>query len=166
MDFKDLEELKEKLKEIKEKGFIKTHREGNTGIGKTLEDELNIIENNSPKGDFNLGDIPVELKAKRKKSSNRITLYTKEPIWIIDKYEVISKTAYKDIKGRTALKIILNTNKFNDKGFKLELTDNRIYLIHKLLGKVGYFDIDKIIKIMREKLGNNLLLVFANVQKK
>ncbi|HOV22326.1 MAG TPA: MvaI/BcnI family restriction endonuclease [bacterium] len=29
--------LIEKLQEIKEKGYIKTHRKGNTGIGKTLE---------------------------------------------------------------------------------------------------------------------------------
>lgn len=35
-------ELMQKLKGIKEMGYIKTHRAGNTGIGKTLED-LKII---------------------------------------------------------------------------------------------------------------------------
>ena len=33
-------ELIEKLKEIKEMGYIKTHRTGTTGIGKTLEDAV------------------------------------------------------------------------------------------------------------------------------
>ena len=37
-----------KLKEIKKMGYVKTHRAGNTGIGKTLEDLLGIKENNIP----------------------------------------------------------------------------------------------------------------------
>jgi len=41
----DLKELTQKLKEINKMGFIKTHRAGDTGIGKTLEDLLNIPEN-------------------------------------------------------------------------------------------------------------------------
>ena len=41
-------ELVRKLKAIKKMGYIKTHRTGNTGIGKTLEDLLGIKENNIP----------------------------------------------------------------------------------------------------------------------
>ncbi len=41
-------EFVEKLKEIKNRGYIRTHRSGNTGIGKTLEDLLGIEENNIP----------------------------------------------------------------------------------------------------------------------
>lgn len=41
-----LPELKRKLKAIKALGFVKTHRKGDTGIGKTLEDLLGIKENN------------------------------------------------------------------------------------------------------------------------
>ena len=41
-------ELIEKLKEIKEMSYVKTHRAGTTGIGKTLEDLLGIKENNIP----------------------------------------------------------------------------------------------------------------------
>ena len=124
MDFGDLKELKAKLSKIRDKGFIKTHREGNTGIGKTLEDEMDIVENNLSEGDFKINKLAVELKAQRKKASNRITLYTKEPTWIIDKYKVIEKTAYRDKKGRIALKIILNNKKFNPKGYKLELENS------------------------------------------
>ena len=35
---KTFEELVEGLKELKKRGFVKTHRAGSTGIGKTLED--------------------------------------------------------------------------------------------------------------------------------
>lgn len=34
----DLKELKRKLEIIRQQGFVKTHRVGDTGIGKTLED--------------------------------------------------------------------------------------------------------------------------------
>ena len=37
---KTFEELVEGIKELKKRGFIKTHRSGNTGIGKTLEDDM------------------------------------------------------------------------------------------------------------------------------
>ncbi len=43
-----LRRLKERLEEIKARGFIKTHRAHDTGIGKTLEDLLHIKENNIP----------------------------------------------------------------------------------------------------------------------
>ena len=42
----DLKILQKKLEEIKKMGFVETHRSGNTGIGKTLEDLLKIKENN------------------------------------------------------------------------------------------------------------------------
>ena len=35
-----------KFKVLKNKGYIKTHRKGPTGIGYTLEQELGIKENN------------------------------------------------------------------------------------------------------------------------
>ncbi|MBT9145461.1 MAG: hypothetical protein DDT42_01332 [candidate division WS2 bacterium] len=41
-------ELINKLKSIKEMGYVKTRRAGNTGIGKTIEDLLGINENNVP----------------------------------------------------------------------------------------------------------------------
>ena len=45
-NIKRYEEVIKELIIIKEKGFIKTHRSGNTGIGKTLEDLLGVVENN------------------------------------------------------------------------------------------------------------------------
>ena len=60
------------LKALKEKGFVKTHRAGDTGIGKTLEDLLGIEENNIPGPD---GE-DTELKAARKNSPSMLTLFT------------------------------------------------------------------------------------------
>ena len=167
MDFKNLEDLKTKLREISQKGFIENKRPNNVGgVGNTLEDELEIAENNLPEGDFKIGKITVELKTQRKKASNRITLSTKEPIWIIDKKKVITKTGYKDVKGRIGLKIILNTLKFNDKGYKLELGKNKLFITHRKLGKVCFFDINPLMNLIKNKMGENLLLVLADVKKK
>ena len=57
----NLNEFITEFKKIKEQGWIKTHRSGPTGIGKTLEDLLGIPENNLDEPDF--GDY--ELKSCR-----------------------------------------------------------------------------------------------------
>ncbi len=166
MDFKNLEELKAKLTEISNQGFVKSHRTNNTGIGKTLEDMMDITENNLAKGDFKIGDTSAELKTQRKKASSRVTLSTKEPEWMKDKLDTILKTGYKDKSGRHGLKVTLNVNKFNAKGYKLELSDGKICIVHEKLGAVCFFAIETLIKIIKAKIGENLLLVLANVEKK
>lgn len=70
-----LRKLKKQLEEVKMKGFIKTHRAHDTGVGKTLEDLLNIKENN-----LRIPDVgEVELKAKRIDSGSMLTIATKSP---------------------------------------------------------------------------------------
>ena len=69
-------ELITELKKLKKQGFVKTHRAGDTGIGKTLEDLLGIEENNIPGPD---GE-DTELKAARKNSPSMLTLFTKSPL--------------------------------------------------------------------------------------
>ena len=165
MNFENIDKLKSKLNEISGRGFIKSHRLNNTGIGKTLEDEMDIEENNLPEGDFKIGELPVELKTQRKTASSRVTLSTKEPTWILNKKEVINKTGYKDVKERIGLKITLNTLKFNNKGYKLEISDNKIFIVHERLGKVCFFEIDKLMEIIKKKIGDNLLFVLAEVKK-
>ena len=73
----DIKTLKKKLKEIKEIGFVKSHRSGDTGIGKTLEDLLGIKENNIPLPD--IGEV-AELKSYRKDAKSMMTLFTLEPL--------------------------------------------------------------------------------------
>lgn len=68
-----LEDFVKGYKEIKEMGWIRTHRSGPTGIGKTLEDLLGIPENNHDEPDF--GDY--ELKSCRINSQSMLTIFTK-----------------------------------------------------------------------------------------
>lgn len=70
------EELIAQLKAIKERGWIQSARQGNTGgIGNTIEDLLGITENNLP--------IPNaaewELKTRRIETSSLTTLFHSEP---------------------------------------------------------------------------------------
>ena len=56
----DYSEFVTRLTKIKELGYIASHRTGDTGIGKTLEDLLEISENNIAGPDFEIYElIPV-----------------------------------------------------------------------------------------------------------
>ena len=66
-----LNELKNKLKIISNKGYIPTRRKGDTGVGQTLEQELGLIENNDSAPD--LGSLG-ELKARRSKQKSLTSL--------------------------------------------------------------------------------------------
>ncbi len=70
-----LNDFIQEYKKIVNMGWIKTHRSGPTGIGKTLEDLLGITENNIDGPDF--GDY--ELKSCRLNSNSMLTMFTKTP---------------------------------------------------------------------------------------
>ncbi len=70
-----LEDFIREYTKIKETGWIRTHRSGPTGIGKTLEDLLGIPENNLDRPDF--GDY--ELKSCRMDSQSMLTMFTRAP---------------------------------------------------------------------------------------
>jgi hypothetical protein len=61
MQKRTLNQIKKALEELSEKGWIKSNRSHNTGIGKTLEDNLDITENNIALPDFGV----MELKSQR-----------------------------------------------------------------------------------------------------
>lgn len=69
-------EFQRKIAQIKETGYVQSHRKGDTGIGKTLEDLLGITENNIAGPDF----ATYELKTGRKESVSMLTLFTKAPL--------------------------------------------------------------------------------------
>lgn len=91
---------------------METHRAGNTGIGKTLEDLLGIEENNVPGPDA----VGVELKSTRRSSNNLTTLFTKEPprderrLW---NQELVRELGYVDGKDRQALKVTVEPDSLN-----------------------------------------------------
>lgn len=70
-----LEDFIREYTKIKEMGWIRTHRSGSTGIGKTLEDLLGIPENNLDEPDFG----EYELKSCRINSQSMLTMFTRAP---------------------------------------------------------------------------------------
>ena len=166
----DLQEIdiKQKLLELSKKGFVKSLRKDNTGIGFTLETLLNIKENNLREPDFMYKGIPVELKAQRINASSRVTLFTKVPHWSpLSAREIIEKYGYPDAKGRQGLKITLKADGFNNKGFKLEVDEknNCLNIVHKKEGIVAFFKIEELMETLKKKLSENLLLVLADRKK-
>jgi hypothetical protein len=70
-----IEDFIREYRKICEMGWIRTHRSGPTGIGKTLEDLLGIEENNIDGPDFG----EYELKSCRIDSNSMLTMFTKAP---------------------------------------------------------------------------------------
>ena len=122
----DIIQLKDKLSEINQKGYIVSLRRGNTGIGYTLETLLGLDENNLKTPDF--GD--VELKSQRKEVSNRVTLFTfNRGVWKIKQRELIEKYGYTDTNGRPSLYCTVNSTP-NKQGLFLEVEQDIVGLYH------------------------------------
>jgi len=125
---KTFEELVEGLKKIEKMGFVKTHRSGNTGIGKTLEDLLGIDENNfaGPDG------LTTELKAGRKNAGSMLTLFTKSPQPPKINSVLLNELGYPDVEGSTKkiLHTTINANAYNTlkggTGLKIAVKEDRI----------------------------------------
>ena len=129
--------FKEAMEEIRDRGFIESHRTGDPGIVKTLEDELGVEENSVQAADLG----KVELKANRKNSNSKITLFTKSP----DKRGVNNrvlraKYGYQTEESRelnpniNILHTTVNGKEFNsldgEPFMKLTEKDEKIYLEH------------------------------------
>ncbi len=72
---KDKEQIINKFNAVKELGFVKSHRKNNTGIGKTFEDYVGVVENNIDEPDL----FGFEIKSHRELAQSYITLFTKSP---------------------------------------------------------------------------------------
>lgn len=73
---RDLNTLVDRLNEIKHMGWIENRRPGNVGgVGNTLEDLLEVAENNYQLPDFG----QWELKSQRRNSNSLLTLFHCEP---------------------------------------------------------------------------------------
>lgn len=147
-------ELVEKLKSIKEMGYVKTHRAGNTGIGKTLEDLLGITENNVPGPNAAM----IELKSARKNVSSMLTLFTKSPLPPKANSVLLERFGYKSARGndRKELHTTVNAKEFNTlkgkHGFKIEIQKDRINLITIKNEIVAYWDKETLRNSFERKL--------------
>jgi len=100
----DLKTFKQKFHELEKRGFVKSQRTGNTGVGHTLESLLGISENN-----IALSDLDVaELKGHRKGSNSLITLFTLDRgAWLVNQLHAIRKYGLVDSSGRPNLYMTL-----------------------------------------------------------
>jgi len=160
-----LKEIQKRLETLKAKGFVPSRRRGPTGIGHTLEQELQLNETN-----IAIPDIGgrVELKANRRDASSLITLFTfNRGVWQIPQKEVIEKFGYVDKDGRKALYNTIYAGKQNTQGFNLYIDkeDNQVKLTHKESGEVvAVWSIYTIVGKFISKL-ERAIFVFAQSRK-
>lgn len=149
----NLNQLKSKLLQIKKMGFTQTHRTGNTGIGKTLEDLLGIKENNIP-----LHDIKgvAELKAYRKDAKSMLTLFTLEPLPAGDNRDknLLDNFGYsKRDNGRPKeLHSTLSCKRYNNQNLKLLVEKDNV----RVMGKGKRLNIYWDMKTLKKKFHNKL----------
>jgi len=159
-----IKKLRLKLQNIKKLKFVATHRVGDTGIGKTLEDLLKIKENNIPLCD--IGKI-AELKAYRKDATSMLTLFTLEPKpkggdrdrFLLDNfgYSKRNNRRSKELHSTVICK------RYNNQGLRLSLKKDRI----SVLGKNRRLNIFWDIEILRQKFNEKLpALVYVLADRK
>ena len=160
----DFDEFVRRLREIKAMGYVETHRNADTGIGKTLEDLLGIEENNIPGPDA----AGVELKAARRSSDSLTTLFTKEPprgkehrpLW---SQEMIRDLGYTDDDGRPALKVTIAPKEPNNQGFFLDYTESTVEIAHSDEGVCAIYPLDWLQEKFEDKFPQ-LVMVFADTE--
>jgi len=132
--------LLKRLHEIKNHGWVKTHRVGNTGIGKTIEDLLGIKENNVPGPDAKM----LELKSARKNAKSMLTLFTKSPLPPKANAAILKRFGYVVKKGRKELHTTLNAVSHNLLrgciGLKIKVDRSRVEIITEKSEIIGYWD--------------------------
>jgi hypothetical protein len=158
-------ELKEKLKEIKEMGYVRTRRAGNTGIGKTLEDLLGITENNVPGPNAAM----IELKSARKSVSSMLTLFTKSPLPRRVNSVLLNRFGYESVAGiggkdlHTTVNAIRHNQLRGEQGFKLEIEEDKVNLIMSQNEVIAYWDKETLRNSFEKKLPK-LLYVKADAR--
>ena len=160
-----LAEAVTKLEEIKSTGYIRTHRPGPTGIGKTLEDLLGIVENNIAVSNATF----AELKSARRRSLSMLTLFTKAPLPPEANSKLLKDYGYATEKSR-GKKVIHTTtfathhNTLRGKiGFKVKVEPNKVSLISSDGAELGYWDETTLRQSFEKKL-HHVLYVMADTR--
>ena len=155
----DIAQLKEKLSEIKQTGYVVSLRRSDTGIGYTLETLLGLKENNLQTPD--VGDI--ELKSQRNGSSNRVTMFTfNRGVWKMKQKELLLGYGYDDANGRRSLYCTVNCNP-NQQGLYLKIEEDSLRLYHVSNTLIGEWPGDTLIDTFIKKMPA-LVIVLAETR--
>ena len=156
--------LIDEIKNIYKEGWTKTLRNGDTGIGFTLEAKLNIKANSSKKPDF----MGIEIKAFRKRSKGSlVTLFSQVPNWKgsqTDRNKVLEDYGYKDENGRFNLYTSVFGNEINSLGWilKIDRENKRIKALNNN-NLVTFWNFDKIEKRILNK-HNESVFIYADTK--
>ena len=145
------EELKDRLSEIHQRGYIVSKRKSDTGVGHTLEVLLGVEENNLQAPD--LGDI--EVKGRRIGTNSLTTIFTRNA-WKIHPKELIERYGYKNGKGRPALKSTVKSQP-NNRGFYVKVEQGAVRIYHKDGCLAAEWQSEDLLGIMKKKIPNVLL---------
>ena len=119
------DELLNKLVKISNKGFIRTVKSGDTGIGMTLESELGIIANSSKSPDYKGIELKTTRAGVKLKNIHAKGLFGCVPNWKISPLksttDILNKRSYIDSKGRIALRHTVSAVKPNSLGLVLDI---------------------------------------------
>lgn len=158
-----LDEFIYRFQAVKNLGWITTHRSGQTGVGKTLEDLLGIVENNIQGPDFG----EYELKSARLNSNSMLTLITKSPD--TPRANTVLRLKYGYASGaygndEKVLHSTLNANTFTtiaNTGHKLKVTPvaDKIYIEDEKGLTDIYWSISVLERQMTKKLGTKFIYV-------
>lgn len=160
-----LEDFIREYSKIISRGWVKTHRAGPTGIGKTLEDLLGIAENNIDGPDF--GDY--ELKSGRQDAGSMLTIFTKTPLprgsvkrlraefgYSSDVYDNEEKVLHATLSAKAFVKIA-NT----DRCLRIECTDKKISIIDKTGKEWAFWTCEGLQKAFEKKYKNKFVYAKA-----
>lgn len=161
-----LDDFVREFTKIKEMGWIRTHRRGTTGIGKTLEDLLNIPENNLQEPDFG----EYELKSGRKNSSSMLTIITKSPqpaksnTYLRHKYGYSSNVYDNDEKVLHSTLNAITFSKISNTGHELKIgyDKEKIYIQSRTEIENVFWLKSELKKKFESKIKNKIVYVKAN----
>jgi hypothetical protein len=160
-----LDDFTTEFKKIKSMGWIKTHRSGPTGIGKTLEDLLGIPENNLDEPDFG----EYELKSSRVNSGSMLTIFTRAPrpaksnTYLRMKYGYSSDVYDNDEKVLHSTLNAISFTLISTTGYKLKVSceNDRIYIVSETEVEDVYWDNESLRKAFNKKYKNKFVYVKA-----
>ena len=155
-----LDDFIREFQKVQSLGWIKTHRSGPTGIGKTLEDLLGIPENNSGEPDFGV----YELKSARLNSSSMLTLFTLAPQPQKANSDLLQKYGY-ERDGKRVLRTTLSATRFasipSGKNLKITIDGDMIYF-ESLNGREPiFYKTDTLLEALRRKYAGELVYAYA-----
>lgn len=181
------EKIIESFHAVKTLGFVKSNRKNNTGIGKTFEDYIGIVENNIDEADL----YGYEVKSHREEAASYITLFTKAPAfppganaYLKDRYGIpyeenhalkklhtsMFANRYNTLNGRFSFKLINDAEGFIRIGVydikTKQLIDDRVgytygsidTILHKKLRNLFY------VSAKREYRGNDEFFYFDKAE--